>query len=160
MDDTCAGGRYGRGGQERAGCSGSQPQPHAVEGAVADDGRGNCFNACVASILEMPLREVCGALPGDDGYWQIWESWFEAQGLSINVVAPQGGPPRGFAIASGLGGRFYPPDHARAGQPILHAAVVFNGELVHDPFPCAKEFGDIRYYWTIDPLCEDEREAQ
>lgn len=127
---------------------------------VSNDAQGNCFNACVASILEMPLREICDVLPNDDGYWQIWESWFESRGLSINIVMPKDGPPKGYAIASGMGGRFYPDGHTRAGRPILHAAVVFNGELVHDPFPCAKEFGDIRYYWTIDPLSEDERETQ
>ncbi len=127
---------------------------------VANDGTGNCFNACVASILEMPLRDVCQVLPTFDGdYWDEWEKWLAMLGLEINYVPLDQGPPKGYAIASGSGGRVYPKGHKRADELILHAAVVFNGELVHDPFPCAKEFGGIRYYWTLDPILEGEREA-
>lgn len=128
---------------------------------VANDGAGNCFNACVASILERPLRDVCDVLPDFEGdYWGQWREWLATLGLEINFVPLNQGPPKGFAIATGLGGRTYPDDHAKAGQPIMHAAVVFNGEPVHDPFPGAKWFGDIRYFWTLDPIAEDEREAK
>lgn len=126
---------------------------------VGNDGAGNCFNACVASILELPLREVCDVLPTYDGnYWGEWKKWANARGLEINFWSPRRGAPKGFAIASGQGGRVYPEGHDKAGQPILHAAVVFNGELAHDPFPCAKQFGDIAYYWTIDPIADPEGE--
>lgn len=127
---------------------------------VANDGTGNCFNACVASILEMPLRDVCSVLPDFDGdYWGEWNRWLATLGLQINYVPLDQGPPKGFAIASGFGGRTYPEGHKKAGRPILHAAVVFNGELAHDPFPCAKQFGDIRYYWTITPLADGDAES-
>lgn len=122
---------------------------------VGNDGAGNCFNACVASILERPLREVCDVLPTFEGdYWAEWRKWLATLGMEINFWSLNRGAPKGFAIASGQGGRVYPDDHPKAGQPILHAAVVFNGEPVHDPFPGAKQFGDIRYYWTIDPLSD------
>ena len=124
---------------------------------VANDGVGNCFNACVASILERPLRDVCPVLPNFDGaYWGEWTKWLATLGLELNFVPLDRGAPKGFAIASGTGGRSYPDGHPKAGQPILHAAVVFNGELVHDPFPCATQFGDVRYYWTIDPITASE----
>lgn len=127
---------------------------------VANDGSGNCFNACVASILERPLRDVCGVLPDFEGdYWGQWREWLATLDLGINYVPLDQGPPKGFAIATGFGGRNFPDGHAKAGEPILHAAVVFNGEPVHDPFPGAKWFGDIRYFWTIDPLDADERAA-
>lgn len=126
---------------------------------IANDGAGNCFNACVASILERPLREVCGVLPGPGDYWGQWNEWLATLGLEINYVPLEQGPPKGFAIASGYGGRVFPESHKEAGKPIMHAAVVFNGELIHDPFPGAKQFGDVRYYWTLDPLSIDEREA-
>lgn len=127
---------------------------------VANDATGNCFNACVASILEMPLRDVCDVLPDFNGdYWGEWNRWLAGLGLQLDYVPLNQGPPKGYAIASGYGGRFYPEGHAKAGQPILHAAVVFNGELAHDPFPCAKQFGDIRYYWTITPLADGDAET-
>lgn len=127
---------------------------------VANDGSGNCFNACVASILERPLRDVCDVLPDFEGdYWGQWREWLATIGLEINYVPLNQGPPKGFAIATGFGGRTYPEGHARAGEPIMHAAVVFNGDPVHDPFPGAKWFGDVRYFWTLDLLTEDEKAA-
>jgi hypothetical protein len=127
---------------------------------VANDGTGNCFNACVASILEMPLREVCQVLPSFEGdYWGEWRKWLAPLGMTIEYLPLDQGPPKGFAIATGYGGRVYPDGHASAGKPILHAAVVFNGELVHDPFPCAKQFGDVRYYWVITSLAAEEAQA-
>lgn len=126
---------------------------------VGNDGRGNCFNACVASILELPLRDVAQVLPDFKGhYWGEWEDWFAARGLEINHV-DRSTPPKGFAIASGMGGRIYPEGHARAGQEIMHAVVVFNGELVHDPFPGGKGIDRARYFWSIDPLAEPVTEA-
>jgi len=120
---------------------------------VANDGAGNCFNACVASILEMPLRDVCQVLPSFEGdYWREWEIWLASRNLEINLRPLSEGPPKGFAIATGYGGRVYPEGHARAGRPIRHAAVVFNGQLIHDPFPGAESFDGVEYYWTLDPM--------
>jgi hypothetical protein len=127
---------------------------------IANDDVGNCYNACVASILELPLREVCPVLPNFEGnYWGEWHRWLAERGLELNCHLTKDGVPKGFAIATGYGGRTFPEGHKKAGEPILHAAVVFNGELVHDPFPCAKEFGGIRYYWTLDPLQVEQAAA-
>lgn len=119
---------------------------------VANDGQGSCFNACVASILELPMRDVAQVWPKDEKYWSVWEQWAEARGLEINQRPLGVSPPKGFAIAAGKGGRLYPQGHERAGQEIMHAVVVFNGELVHDPFPGGKGIDRPRYYWTIDPI--------
>lgn len=51
---------------------------------VANDGSGNCFNACVASILEMPLRDVCSVLPDFDGDDPGEE--FDAAKLSVRWI--------------------------------------------------------------------------
>ncbi len=122
---------------------------------VGNDGRGNCFNACVASILELPLRDVAQVLPGDEPYWDTWEQWAAERGLEFNLhVRGDPIPPKGFAIASGNGGRFYPEGHEHAGTEISHAVVVFNGELIHDPFPGGKGIDRPRCYWTFDPVAE------
>lgn len=127
---------------------------------VGNDGAGNCFNACVASILERSLRDVCDVMPNHPGdYWAEWNIWLADIGMEINWHDLDQPVPKGYAIATGYGGRFYPEGHRKAGQPISHAVVVFNGEPVHDPFPGAKEFGGIKYFWTIDPMAEEGREA-
>jgi hypothetical protein len=128
---------------------------------VGNDGVGNCFNACVASILELPLRDVCQVLPDFSGdYWKQWSRWAEDRGLEINYRALGDAPPKGFAIASGMGGRLYPEGHRKAGREILHAVVVFNGETIHDPFPGGKGIDRPRYYWTIDAADSDENKVQ
>jgi hypothetical protein len=120
---------------------------------VANDGKGNCFNACVASILELPLRDVAQVFPDFQGdYWAEWNRWGEARGVEINYRPCGDAPPKGFAIATGMGGRFYPEGHPKAGREIMHAVVVFNGDLAHDPFPGGKGIDRARYYWTIDAI--------
>lgn len=128
--------------------------------SLANDGEGNCFNACVASVLELPLREVAAIHPKFEGdYWGAWDAWFSERGLKIEwrVACPSRTPPRGYAIASGRSSRLYPEGHAKAGQRIHHAVVMFDGELVHDPFPIAGSFSDVASYWLIKPLSEVER---
>lgn len=126
---------------------------------VGNNGEGNCFNACIASILELPLREVAQIHPRFEGdYWGAWEDWFAERGLFMNHRGLRDGSPKGYAIASGRSTRLYPDGHAKAGERIHHACVVFNGELVHDPFPMKGGFDDVTSYWTIDPISESQRE--
>jgi hypothetical protein len=122
---------------------------------VANDGEGNCFNACIASVLELPLRDVAPIHPKTPDYWESWETWFAARGLELDYVSAST-PPKGWSIARGLGHRIYPDDHKRAGQPIMHATVAFNGEVLHDPFPGGKGLKEIEGYWAILPV---EKEA-
>ncbi len=88
---------------------------------------GNCFGACVASILELPVEEVweAGALDGDE-FWLGWKSWLESRGWSfVHILAGAWFlPPRGHAIANGDSDRGLP-----------HSVVMLDGKMVHDPHP-------------------------
>ncbi len=122
---------------------------------VANDGEGNCFNACIASILELPLRDVANILPKYEGdYWGAWDEWFAGRGLSIEyrVLHERRKLPQGYCIVAGRSGRVYPEGHRLAGQRIHHACVAFDGVVVHDPFPVPGEFGDISAWYEIKPL--------
>ena len=118
---------------------------------VGNDGCGNCFAACVASILELPLRAVCQALPGDKAFWGPWREWLADRGLQIQEYRGEISP-KGWAIASGPGGRVYPEGHDLAGAPILHSAVAFNGEVLHDPFPGGKGLEAIEWFFALEPI--------
>lgn len=118
---------------------------------VANDGCGNCFNACVASILELPLRDVAQIHPKDKRYWGPWREWFAARGLAL-VERSAANPPKGWSIACGPGFRTYPEDHEKAGLPISHACVAFNGEVLHDPFPGGKGLVEIQYFWALESI--------
>ena len=116
---------------------------------VANDGCGNCFAACVASILELRLSEVCAVSPKDETFWPQWEEWLTDRGLELDYERADDAPPKGYSIGQGYGDRIYPEGHSMAGRPIAHAAVMFNGVLVHDPYPLKGGFERVKGYWTI-----------
>lgn len=118
---------------------------------VANDGQGNCFNACIASILELPLRDVAQIHPKSEPYWSAWDRWFAERGMELEVCEADD-PPKGWSIAKGEGFRIYPDDHPRAGRPISHAVVAFNGEILHDPYPGGKGLKTIEGYWELIPV--------
>ena len=140
--------------------------------SVKNDGTGNCFNACVASILGRPLREVAAIYPRtrvvlEDGsfrledniYWHYqWSDWLLEQGYEIEYhLASE--PPKGFSIASGYSDRIFPDGHPNAGEPISHAVVAFDGVPVHDPFPLKGEFYNIYSYKTLVPIKDTKDET-
>jgi hypothetical protein len=111
-----------------------------------NDGVGNCMGACVASIMERPLRGVLDKPGPTPLFWMRWEDWFIAQGLFLNHHSE---PPRGYAIAGG---------NLRSVDKVLsHYIVVFNGAKVHDPYPLGGEFEPEGEYFTIDPITEEQR---
>jgi len=118
---------------------------------VANDGQGNCFNACIASILELPLSQVASIHPKSEPYWSAWGEWLAERGLKFSFFSPAH-PPRGYSIVTGKSSRKYPEDHNKAGKLIDHGCVAFNGEMVHDPFPLPGLFSDISGYISIVPL--------
>lgn len=133
--------------------------------SVLNDGHGNCFNACIASLLERPLRDVAAIHPrrevttADGGivlqvnedWHEQWDLWLLEQGYKL-TYHPAATPPRGFSIASGSSERTFPEGHPRAGERISHAVVAFDGVPVHDPFPIKGGFDSIRHYQTLEPV--------
>lgn len=139
--------------------------------SVLNDGHGNCFNACIASLLERPLRQVAAIHPrvpvasrenesraekvqrlqANEHWHEQWDAWLLEQGYKL-TYHPAASPPRGFSIASGLSERIYPDGHPRAGERISHAVVAFDGVPVHDPFPIKGDFDSIHHYQTLEPV--------
>lgn len=118
---------------------------------VANDGQGNCFNACIASILELPLSEVAQIHPKDQRYWGAWDEWLESKGLELHIHSATAAP-LGYSIAFGFGDRAYPEGHEKAGETIGHAVVCFNGTMVHDPYPLGGLFGGTTQFLSLQPI--------
>lgn len=95
---------------------------------------GNCFAACVASILGCRLRDV----PRLGKRWtRQLRSWLRRQGLDVLFV--RGEPPEGLAIAG-----------QRVVDGSIHSVVCRDGEIIHDPSP--RPFSDPRFpveLWTV-----------
>lgn len=123
---------------------------------------GNCFSACVASILEIDLADVpyfMGESFTDDGsWWDRFTSWLTERGMRADYYVPgqnidisKAGWPDEPYIATGRTPRDCPawraefvkipwPEH----EPFLHSVVYASGELIHDPHPSrAGILGDV-----------------
>lgn len=89
---------------------------------------GNCFSACVASLLHLPLDDVPYFMDGD-GWYERFQSWLAPHGcyaLAFNLDA--GWTPAGLHILSGKS-----PRDLNGGA--LHSVVARGKEIAHDPHP-------------------------
>lgn len=109
---------------------------------------GNCFQACVASIFELPLEEVPHFV-GDRGdeWYMGFADWLAEKYNMEPVVIPTGSNAtfwaHGFYIATGES----PRDHE-----LSHACVYQDVELVHDPHPDNTGLASTRFTYTWAPL--------
>jgi hypothetical protein len=116
------------------------------------DGMGDCFNACVASILELPIRDVSEVLPDSPGVWyRNWQKFLKTKGYELEVCSLDD-PPSGYSILSVETEKQFPEGHALAGQYVIHACVAFGGSIVHDPYPINVSIRRLLYYHTLTPI--------
>lgn len=106
--------------------------------------KGNCLQACLASIFELPLEKVPHfAEMGSVWYEQMWE-WLKKFGLMpICVPKSRGRLVFGYSIGNGPGPRGF-----------QHAVVCYNNEIVHDPHPSKAGLVEIQEFIElvlIDP---------
>lgn len=105
--------------------------------------KGNCFNACVASILEIPIDE----LP-DYSQWACWHYKYQqflrnnynygmvtilnkGTNLLTDLIVIVSGPgPRG----------------------LVHSVLYRNGDLLHDPYPDNNGLDEIQEITLLFPL--------
>lgn len=89
---------------------------------------GNCFSACVASILELPIAEV-PHFGADETWFDTLSSWLRLRGLWAFMVHASERDHRlllrGHYILSGRSPR----------GDFLHAVVAHGDMIVHDPHP-------------------------
>ena len=94
--------------------------------------KGNCFAACMASILEMPLEAMPEYLdlPDQSRWLAVWREFLKPLGLGIAWFHHREGseciPPRGYSIAAMRA----PLDDAADNT---HAVVCLDGLIEHDP---------------------------
>lgn len=107
---------------------------------------GNCFSACIASLLELSIADVPWFMGGQD------DAWMERNLLPW--LAPRGL----YALCFKLGFDWYPPGYyivggesARGG--CLHSVIAQAGKTVHDPHPSRdglKAHGDCTILVPLD----------
>lgn len=91
---------------------------------------GNCFSACIATLLGLPLADVPYFMEPED-WWDGFLEWLRPRGLYALCfpLKDQGWRPPGYHVLSGRSPR-------RPDDPNAHHSVVARGdEIIHDPHP-------------------------
>ena len=116
------------------------------------NGNGNCFQACVASILEIPLDGSFNhGVFSDDEWFQRFNDWLKQYGLAsifieCSLTNPLNSTPlRGIHIA----------EMEVVGSSLKHAVVIDGDKIIHDPMPhsnCKKyTCCGIYFFIPLDP---------
>lgn len=90
---------------------------------------GNCFSACVASLLHLPIEDVPYFMGADDKWWDMFLAWLEPRGyyaICFPLRADQALP--GYYVLSGRSPR-------GTADADLHSVVARGLKIVHDPSP-------------------------
>ncbi|HWB38319.1 MAG TPA: hypothetical protein VHA75_20065 [Rugosimonospora sp.] len=108
---------------------------------------GNCLQAAIASLLDLPLDDVPHfvgddvATDGELHWWTQWRRWCADRGLVVRDGVDL--EPGEYYLGGGPSPR--DPEHRS------HVAVYRNGELIHDPYPGGTGVVEVRTRWTIRP---------
>lgn len=100
--------------------------------------RGDCFPACLASILEVELADV--PVPHTDDWWDKAQQAVGRHGHRILYISYDGAPTTASALGDWLGDVYWIaavpslnlgtyPD----GRPVGHVVVMRGGDVAHDP---------------------------
>lgn len=102
--------------------------------------RGNCLQAAVASVLDLPLDEVPHFIEHDD--WErVFSDFLHARGLDYECrYVLRDEPPDGYAIGYGTSPR-----------GIKHAVVTYGWRMVHDPHPDGTGLSSLDGWWELVP---------
>ena len=122
------------------------------------EGHGNCFSACIASLLNRPLSDLAefhrlytawgramiagGKLPWETRCAPV-EELARVTGHAVAHLHSALEPfvPQGYAIASGPSPR-----------GVDHSCVSLDGRIVHDPHPSRAGLVSIEYYAKLLPV--------
>ena len=104
----------------------------AIDQTTFGEGLGNCFSACVASILELPIDDV-PFFGADELWWTRFSEWLEARNLyAVCLKHRAGRAPVGYHILSGKSPR----------GEFMHSVVAKGEDIVHDPHPSRANIQD------------------
>ena len=113
---------------------------------------GDCYRACIASILDLPLDDVPNFYEDERGQTQAAIEWLSSRGLWLWIVPNNDSVmsgrlsnddnvmPEGFCIANGPGAR-----------GCLHSVVWRHGKVVHDPSPSRAGLCEVYWYEFLIP---------
>ena len=109
---------------------------------------GNCFAACLASILEVDIQEVPEMPAWNDGWFKSYEKYLTEKGYHWLWMELDNCYVPGYSVVSGPGPR-----------GVLHSCVAFNGDIVWDPHPSQEGVVKVVDTFMLLPLVDGPGEA-
>ena len=111
-----------------------------VDQIIVDRGRGDCFRACVVSIMELDINSVPNFIEQELNWFQyFWdflnEKGYEYMGCGFPVSDDK---PKGHVLSEtiNIDGYVIGTVNSRTFDDITHSVVIdLNGKVVHDPNP-------------------------
>ncbi len=120
-----------------------------VEQSILKPPDGDCFAACMASLLELPLEAVPNFTSPD--WYQHWQEWLEPFNLTLlTFTIPDGGCawlPSGYALLCAESPR----------GPWDHSVVCLDGKVVWDPNPQREQGLGKWKEWTLIAVLDPSR---
>ena len=116
------------------------------------NGEGNCFQACVASILEIPLEGSFNhGLFSDEEWFQKFNEWLSQYGLASIFIECNPDKPMNSTPLLGI----HIAEMETAKSSLKHAVVIDGDKIVHDPMPYSnsKEYNccGVYFFVPLDP---------
>lgn len=107
-----------------------------------DDSSGNCTQAAVASLLDLPLDSVPNFKEADTvlGFWDAFEDFLLEQGF-WTLRKDSNYCPEGYYLAGGP-----------AERGCDHMVVMHSGKLVHDPHFSRAGLLKVEHVWLLIPV--------
>ena len=124
--------------------------------APVDEQRGNCLQAALASLLELPLDDVPHFVQdhvdhdGDNvtewNWWHPMLAWLHDRGLSVTSAGVRDPEPGEYVLAMGPSPR---------GNGIHHVVINRDGQLAHDPHPDATGLVSVQSVYMVRCVGDD-----
>lgn len=104
---------------------------------IVDKDRGNCMQAVIASIFELPLSDVPNFIELDD-WIRPYKKFFKDRGYDYGIISnmPKDHIKKALKYDGGVNGYFYASVSSKTFDGVSHAVVIdSNLTVVHDPNP-------------------------
>lgn len=135
------------------------PIKQTILSSVDGNIRGNCFRACLASMLEIPNIDDIPAFEqmSNETWFQVFYKWLVSVGYQFHGTGHPDGKKEfeyegidGYYMAVGKS----PREYVKAG----HGVVYKQGKLVHDPHPNNEGILTFDSFYMIEKIEENKDE--